>query len=74
MNRETKGIRVVNPGSAGQPRDGNWPSYAVYDTVTGEVEIKGVAYNVKPLIQDIKRYEEKNHYLIDVLLRVKPTG
>ncbi len=74
MNREVKDMRVVNPGSAGQPRDGNWPSYAVYDTVTGEVEIKAVAYNVKPLIEDIKRYEEKNQYLIDVLLRVRNTG
>ena len=71
MDIRRKGIRIINPGSAGQPRDGGWPSYAVYETQTEKLEIRRVTYDVRPLIQDIKRRREQNPYLIDVLHRMK---
>jgi len=38
---------VVNPGSVGQPRDGDPDAgYAVLDTQTGEVDLRRVAYDV----------------------------
>ncbi|MCP4216752.1 MAG: metallophosphoesterase family protein [bacterium] len=67
MDRTAGTVRVINPGSAGQPRDGGLPSYAVYDTVTGKAEIKRVPYDPSPLIAEIKKYNEKKSYLIDIL-------
>jgi predicted phosphodiesterase len=64
-------IRIVNPGSAGQPRDGGWPSYAVYDAGNKKLEVKRVNYNVNALIADIKSRKDTNPYLIDVLKRIR---
>lgn len=64
-------IRVINPGSAGQPRNGGWPTYALYDTRTKELEIKQVHYNVIGLIDEIKRQKDENPYLIRALHRIK---
>ncbi|MCP5105637.1 MAG: metallophosphoesterase family protein [bacterium] len=71
MAIERAGVRVVNPGSAGQPRDGGWPSYAVYHTETKETEIKRVPYNVAAQIGEVREKDDKNHYLIDVLQRIE---
>jgi predicted phosphodiesterase len=64
-------IRIINPGSAGQPRDGNWPSYAVYDDHTKKLEIKRIPFPVESLINDIKEKKENNPYLIDVFQRIR---
>ncbi|MEM0155633.1 MAG: YfcE family phosphodiesterase [Thermoplasmataceae archaeon] len=38
--------RILNPGSVGQPRDGNWkPHYATMDTDTMEVTFKRFSYD-----------------------------
>ncbi|ANE42478.1 metallophosphoesterase family protein [Deinococcus puniceus] len=38
---------ILNPGSVGQPRDGNpKASYAIYDSVRGHFEVFRVAYNI----------------------------
>ncbi len=38
---------LVNPGSIGQPRDGNWhAAYAIYDASTAEVEFRRCPYDV----------------------------
>jgi predicted phosphodiesterase len=38
---------LVNPGSVGQPRDGNWhAAYAIYDASTGEAEFRRCAYDI----------------------------
>ena len=38
---------IINPGSTGQPRDGNPQSaYAVIDTETAEMQFRRVAYDV----------------------------
>jgi putative phosphoesterase len=72
MDRTHAGVRVINPGSAGQPRDRGWPSFALYDTETKKTEIKRVPYDVNPLIRDIKNMNENKPYLIEVLQRAQP--
>lgn len=49
----TRGL-VVNPGSVGQPRDGNPDaSFAVLDTVTRKIEHKRTKYDIEKVIRDI---------------------
>jgi len=44
----------VNPGSVGQPRDGNPDaSFAVLDTVTRDVKLKRINYDVEKVISDM---------------------
>lgn len=45
---------IVNPGSAGQPRDGNpEAAFAVLDTESKKVELKRVSYDVEKVIEDM---------------------
>jgi len=45
------GTTLLNPGSVGQPRDGDWrPSYAVLDTETATVCLHRCRYNVEKVI------------------------
>lgn len=49
---------IVNPGSCGQPRDGNpSASYALLDTKKKAASIHRVTYNTKPVINAV----EQNH-------------
>ncbi len=53
MDYGTRG-QVVNPGSVGQPRDGNPDaSFAVLDTVTRGIELKRTKYDIEKVITDI---------------------
>lgn len=53
MIREVDGIKIVNPGSIGQPRDGiPMVSYAVWED--GKVEIKRVTYNIDATIKGLQ--------------------
>lgn len=63
--------RVVNPGSAGQPRNGGWPSYAVYDYETGVSAIRQVPYDVSAMTAEVRDMKEEDPYLLDVLERVE---
>jgi putative phosphoesterase len=48
-----KGL-VVNPGSVGQPRDGNpYASFAVLDTVTKDIELRRAKYDIEKVINDM---------------------
>jgi putative phosphoesterase len=71
MDQKAGGVRIINPGSCGQPRDYNWPSYAVLDVPQERVEIKRVDYDRSRLIADVVTRGEKNPYLIEVLKREK---
>ncbi|MCP5054098.1 MAG: metallophosphoesterase family protein, partial [bacterium] len=71
MDIQRKRIRIINPGSAGQPRDGHWPSYAVYHTKTRQAKIKRVTYDVDALIADVKEKDNGNPYLTEVLERIE---
>ncbi len=58
---------IVNPGSVGQPRDGDWrASCAIIDTKTNEVKIKRVEYNIKKTEEQI-REANLPEKLIDIL-------
>lgn len=48
------GFYLVNPGSVGQPRDGNWrAAYALYSPAEQRVEFARVPYNVGPTAEKI---------------------
>jgi len=45
---------IVNPGSVGQPRDGNHDAaFAVLDTASGMIELKRAAYDIEKVIEDM---------------------
>ncbi|MDD5472719.1 MAG: YfcE family phosphodiesterase [Candidatus Methanoperedens sp.] len=45
---------IVNPGSVGQPRDGNPDAaFAVLDTESGKIEMKRAAYDIEKVIEDM---------------------
>lgn len=47
---------IVNAGSVGQPRDGDpRAAYVVYDTDTGEIEIKRVCYDLQTTQKKMRR-------------------
>ncbi|HLP59794.1 MAG TPA: metallophosphoesterase family protein [Candidatus Deferrimicrobium sp.] len=69
MDRTWRNTRIINPGSAGQPRNGDWPSYALYNVKTKKAEIKYITYDVASLIRDIENMKENKPYLIEVLQR-----
>ena len=48
------GFYLVNPGSVGQPRDGNWrAAYALYAPEEQRVEFARVPYNMGPTAEKI---------------------
>ncbi len=45
---------IVNPGSVGQPRDGNPDAaFAVLDTASGKIELKRASYDIEKVIEDM---------------------
>jgi putative phosphoesterase len=70
MDIKRQRINIVNPGSAGQPRDGGWPSYAIYDTDDQSVQLKRVKYNVEAMISEINKRND-HQYLIEGLKNSK---
>jgi predicted phosphodiesterase len=69
MKRGIGDKSIFNPGSLGQPRDGGWPSYAVFDMPGGDVEFKEVPYDRAGFIEQVKKKDPSKNYLVDVLLR-----
>lgn len=58
---------IINPGSVGQPRDGDWrASCAIIDTETNEIEIKRVEYDIKKTEEQIRKAHLPEE-LIDIL-------
>lgn len=64
---------LINPGSAGQQRDGKGTSYVLFDTKSREWEICSFSYDVDRLERDIDRLEgdspERKARLKEVLRR-----
>ena len=50
---------LINPGSAGQQRDGKGTSYVLFDTEKKEWEICSFPYDIERLEQDIDRLEKE---------------
>ena len=69
MNIKTGTVRLVNPGSVGQPRTKRKEaSWASLDTKTGNVEFFLAAYDAASLIEECKNRHPEIPYLADVLL------
>ncbi len=66
---EFSGMKFINPGSVGQPRDGDErASYAIYED--GKFEIKRIPYDVDNVVRKIKSLNLEGKYekqLIDIL-------
>ena len=60
---------IVNPGSIGQPSDGGYPSFVVFDTISKSFEFISVKYDIDQLIKDILNNEGEPTYLSRVLRR-----
>jgi predicted phosphodiesterase len=53
--RKVENTLVVNPGSCGQPRDGDpRAAYAVFDTATREVQLKRIEYDLEKVCREIR--------------------
>lgn len=53
--------RIINPGSAGQPRDGIWkPMYAVLETETGDLTFKRFDYDRNAMLSKLSSLLEKH--------------
>jgi putative phosphoesterase len=66
------GKAAVNPGSVGQPRDGSrGASWALWDSESGDVEIRRETYDVAALIAECRRRDPAVPYLSTVLERVR---
>ncbi len=69
MKREIEGIKLINPGSIGQPRDGGKPSYVVIDTNKNTEAFYEIDYDKESLIREIYNNNETLTYLIEILNR-----
>lgn len=73
MIRDIGGCHVINPGSAGQQRDGKGTSYVMFDTASGKEEICVFQYDMTELLEQIKERdgadEKMYHKLTEVLTR-----
>lgn len=55
---------VINPGSLGQPRDGQGFSYCILDTQKKRVEFKQIEIDMEPMLNSVKEKEhESQNYL-----------
>lgn len=61
---------IVNPGSAGQPRDRRpGAAWALYDTASGEVSLHREPYDPGPIIMQARERDPGLPYLANVLSR-----
>lgn len=52
-----------NPGSVGQPRDGDWrAAFVVYDTATRNITLKRVEYDIKVIEYEMKKAKFEEYY------------
>lgn len=63
---------LINVGSVGQARDfGGFSSWALLNTENRVLRMMKTPYDVAPLIEQIKKNNPENNYLINVLMRGK---
>lgn len=69
MKKKIKNIIVLNPGSIGQPRDGDdLAKWAIIDTNTRKILKKKTKFNSNSLIKKIRKYDPENKKLIKYFL------
>jgi len=70
MNRKLGNLTVINPGSVGQPRDGdNRASCALFDTENGKMEILRLEYDIDAVCEKIEERMPHAEELIAILRR-----
>lgn len=62
--RKVRGATVINPGSSGQPRDGDTrASYAIYDTASNSITFHRVRYDVEKVLRKLQELiKDQNIY------------
>ena len=69
MKKRIQNNIVLNPGSVGQPRDGDdLAKWAIIDTKTRKIFFKKTKFNSNSLIKKIKKYDPENKKLIKYYL------
>lgn len=67
---EHNGVKVMNVGSVGQPRDyGGYASWAWFDTESREFQLEKTLYDVTPVAAEARAVDPKLKFLVDVLHR-----
>ena len=69
MKKQYAKIKVINPGSIGQPRNGKKPSFCIVDLKCNKEELIYFDYNKSKLLKDILKYDPDKNYLTRVLMR-----
>lgn len=70
MLHDVDGVRLINPGSVGQPRNRRpGADWAILDTATGEVTLRHETYDMGPLVDEARRRAPHLPYLHEVLVR-----
>lgn len=69
LRRLTAARLIINPGSVGQPRDGDWrASYMIFDSQDRAIELRRVSYHVT-ITQEKMRRAGLPSYLVERLSR-----
>ena len=70
MVRRVQKTLIMNPGSVGQPRDfGSMASWGILTIPEREATIQRIRFDPATIIEDARRYNPENAYLIEVLTR-----
>ncbi|KKH50143.1 metallophosphoesterase [Methanosarcina sp. 1.H.A.2.2] len=70
MNRKLEDLTIINPGSVGQPRDGDTRAgCAVFDTETGDVEFFRLEYDIDAVCAKIEERMPYAEELTGILKR-----
>lgn len=70
MLREVKNVRLINPGSVGQPRNRRpGADWTMLDTESGEVTFRHESYDCTPVADEARSRNPEIPYLHQVLLR-----
>jgi putative phosphoesterase len=70
MNRKLGNMTIINPGSVGQPRDGDTrASCAIFDTENGKTEFLRLDYDIDAVCAKIEDRMPHSQELIDILRR-----
>lgn len=72
MDVRVGGTQVVNPGSVGQPRDGDpRAEWALWDAERGAVTLQRSAYSQDALLAEVARRDPDVPYMAEVLTRMR---
>lgn len=72
MDVRVGGTRILNPGSVGQPRDGDpRAAWALWDIESGAVTLRRSAYSRERLVAEVSRRDPDVPFMAQVLTRLR---